>query len=145
MTIQIRVAEDGVLIPKSWLGDSVMIEVQREDDRITLVPVGSQARKTLVEIQTVLLELKPLLQKQYRVTTLGIFGSYARHEQRWDSDVDILIDYVQAPSLVKVVQLRDDLSERLGLKVDVVTMNGLRADIKDQVLSDVVYLWNAEA
>ncbi len=142
--MQMKVSEEGILLPKEWLGDTDMVEVLREGDRITILPVVPKVPKTLMEIQTILLELKSMLQEQYRVITLGIFGSYARNEQRPGSDVDILIDYVQAPSLVKVVQLRDYLSEKLGQNVDVVTVNGLRADIKEQVLSDVIYLWNAE-
>ena len=100
--------------------------------------------KTLPEIQAILLDLKSKIQDQYRVTRLGIFGSYARHEQHQDSDLDILIDYVKAPSLVRVVELRDLLSDRLSMKVDIVTVNGLRIDIKDDVLSDVIDLWNVE-
>jgi uncharacterized protein len=100
--------------------------------------------KSLLEIQTVLLDLKSKIQDQYRVTRLGIFGSYARHEEHQDSDLDILIDYVKAPSLVRVIELRDLLSDRLSMKVDIVTVNGLRVDIKDEVLSDVIDLWNVE-
>ena len=100
--------------------------------------------KTLPEIQAILLDLKSKIQDQYRVTRLGIFGSYARHEQHQDSDLDILIDYVKAPSLVRVVELGDSSSDRLSMKVDIVTVNGLRIDIKDDVLSDVIDLWNVE-
>jgi uncharacterized protein len=102
------------------------------------------APKTLAEIQAVLWDLKAKLTDYYRVVAIGIFGSYARNEQRGDSDVDILIDYVKAPSLIRLIELRDDLSDRLGMKVDVVTVNGLRAEIKHDVLSDVIYLWNVE-
>jgi uncharacterized protein len=108
-----------------------------------ILPIVSSTRH-LMEIQTVLLKLQPILRDRYRVTSLGIFGSYARNEQRSDSDVDILIDYIQPPSLVRVVELRDFLIDRLGIAVDVVTKNGLRSAIRDEVLSDVIYLWNAE-
>lgn len=99
--------------------------------------------KTLAEIQTVLWELKSRLKDYYRVVAIGIFGSYARNEQTSESDVDILIDYDQAPSLIRLIELRDDLSDRLGMKVDIITVNGLREEIKHNVLSDVIYLWNA--
>ena len=116
-----------------------MIQIEMPDNAVSI------ESKSLVEIQTILLEVKSRLQDYYRVATLGIFGSYARNEQHQNSDVDILIDYVKAPSLIKVIELRDYLSDRLNIKVDVVTVNGLRADIKEQVLSDVIYLWNVEA
>ena len=100
--------------------------------------------KKLSEIQAILFDLKSKIQDQYRVTRLGIFGSYARHEETQDSDLDILIYYIKAPSLVRVIELRDLLSDRLSMKVDIVTVNGLRVDIKDEVLSDVIDLWNVE-
>lgn len=96
--------------------------------------------KTLEEIKQTLRETKPLLQEQYRVTELGIFGSYARGEQTQTSDVDVLIDYDQAPTLFKLVELRDYLTEVIEMKVDVVTKNGLKSRIRERVLSEVVYI-----
>lgn len=96
--------------------------------------------KTLDDLKQILSQSKPLLQEQYRVTKLGIFGSYARGEQTTVSDVDILIDYEQAPTLFQLVELRDYLSERVGLKVDLVTKNGLKPRIQERILSEVIYL-----
>jgi uncharacterized protein len=96
--------------------------------------------KTLEEIKQTLRQTKPLLQEQYRVTQLGIFGSYARGEQTQTSDIDILIDYDQAPTLFKLVELRDYLAEVMGMKVDVVTKKGLKPRIQERVLAEVVYI-----
>jgi len=96
--------------------------------------------KTLEEIKQTLRETKPLLQEQYQVTELGIFGSYARGEQTETSDVDVLIDYDQAPTLFKLVELRDYLAEVIEMKVDVVTKNGLKPTIRERVLLEVVYI-----
>lgn len=82
--------------------------------------------KTFEEVKQQLLQIKPRLQQVYQVTELGIFGSYARQEQTETSDVDVLIG--------------DDLSNVLGMKVDVVTKNGLKPRIRERVLSEVVYL-----
>jgi uncharacterized protein len=96
--------------------------------------------KTLEEIKQILRQSKPLLQEQYQITQLGIFGSYARGEQTQESDVDVLIDYDRAPTLFKLVELRDYLSSAIGLKVDIVTQNGLKPRIRERVLSEVVYV-----
>lgn len=96
--------------------------------------------KTFEEVKQILIQVKPRLQQAYQVTELGIFGSYARQEQSETSDVDALIDYDQAPTLFKLVELREELSEVLGMKVDVVTQNGLKPRIRERVLSEVVYL-----
>lgn len=96
--------------------------------------------KTLAEIQKILQANLVTFREDYRVTSLGIFGSYARGEQSEDSDVDILIDYEKAPPLSKLVELRIVLSELTGLRVDLVTKNGLKPRIQEQVFADVIYL-----
>jgi uncharacterized protein len=96
--------------------------------------------KTLDEIKRLLSERKAWLCETYQITELGIFGSYARGEQTQDSDVDVLIDYEQAPTLFKLVNLRDYLKELTGVSVDVVTKNGLKPRMRARVLSEVIYL-----
>jgi uncharacterized protein len=88
----------------------------------------------------ILTQQKPSLLKTYRITEIGLFGSYARGEQRDDSDMDILIEYEKAPSLFTLVELRDYLSELFAMKVDVVTRNGLKPRIRERVLAEVIYL-----
>lgn len=94
--------------------------------------------KTLEEIKQILSERKSWLCETYQITELGIFGSYARGEQTQDSDVDVLIEYEQAPTLFAVVNLRDFLRDLIGLPVDVVTKNGLKPRIRDRVLAEVI-------
>jgi predicted nucleotidyltransferase len=69
-----------------------------------------------------------------------VFGSYARGVQTEASDVDILVDYEVAPTFVMLVELRDYLSEVFGLKVDIVTKNGLKPRIRDRVLAEAIYV-----
>ncbi|KYC43011.1 DNA polymerase beta [Scytonema hofmannii PCC 7110] len=96
--------------------------------------------KTLAEIEQILRQSKPILRENYQITQLGIFGSYVRGEQTENSDVDVLIDYEYAPTLFKLVEVRDYLSNLIGMKVDIVTKNGLKPRIREHVLSEVVYV-----
>ncbi len=96
--------------------------------------------KTLSDIEQILRQSKPLLRENYQITQLGIFGSYVRGEQTEDSDVDVLIDYEHAPTLFKLVEIHDYLSNIVGMKVDLVTKNGLKPRIRERVLSEVVYV-----
>ena len=55
-----------------------------------------------------------------------LFGSYARGEEREDSDVDILVDFDQENASVGLLQfchIMNELSDRLGHPVDLV-VNG---------------------
>jgi len=69
---------------------------------------------------------KPLLQEQYGVKTLGIFGSFVRGDQDKNSDIDILIGFNEPIGLLKFVALKYKLSELLGKDVDLVMQTALK-------------------
>lgn len=96
--------------------------------------------QSLAEITSILQQLKPIIKAKYQVHQLGVFGSYVRNEQTEDSDVDVLIDYVTPPSLMQLVDLEMYLSESLGIKVDLVTMNGLKPRYRERIMADLVYI-----
>lgn len=96
--------------------------------------------KTFDELRQVLLLQKQSLCEKYQITEIGIFGSYARGEETEASDIDILVDYETAPTFIMLVELRDYLSQLFGLKVDVITKNGLKPRIRDRVLAEAIYI-----
>lgn len=69
--------------------------------------------------------------EQYKVKEIGIFGSFVRGEQKKRSDVDILVDFAESP---------DFLEEILNKKVDLVRKPVIRKELRDQVLSEVIYV-----
>jgi len=96
--------------------------------------------KTLEEIKKGLCDQKPKLAEKYKVKEMGIFGSYVRGEQKPQSDVDVLIDFEEYPSLLEFIGIEEALSERLGVKVDLVMKTGLKPRIGKHILREVVYL-----
>ena len=58
--------------------------------------------------------------KDYNVLKVGIFGSFARGENTKGSDLDILVEFKDSPSLLTLIKLENQLSEILGIKVDLV-------------------------
>ncbi|MEB3174513.1 MAG: nucleotidyltransferase family protein, partial [Cyanobacteriota bacterium] len=93
--------------------------------------------KTLPEIQQWLTENKLGLQERYQVKSLGIFGSYVRQEQTEDSDVDILVEFVKTPSLLKFINLEHFLTDNLGVKVDLVHQSGLKPRLGERIMAEV--------
>ena len=73
--------------------------------------------------------------KRYSPSMVGIFGSYARNEQRESSDLDILVDPTPMTSLFDIGAIRRELKQLLGVKVDVLTPNALPDSFRSQVLS----------
>jgi predicted nucleotidyltransferase len=66
-----------------------------------------------------------------------VFGSVARAENREDSDVDMLVEFDRGQSLFDLVRLKEDLEDLLGVRVDVVTPNGLRY-LRERVLAEAL-------
>jgi len=95
--------------------------------------------RTKEEILTMLKEELPNLRKEYGVETLAVFGSYARGEQREDSDIDILVEFVETVDFIEFMRLEFHLSDILGVKVDLVTPDALRPIMRDDILESAVY------
>ena len=96
--------------------------------------------KTFDEIREILSQYKLIVQEKYQVKEIGIFGSYVRGEQNEDSDLDVLIDFEQAPSLLKFIELENYLSDTIGFKVDLVMKRVLKPRIAKNILAEVIYL-----
>lgn len=79
----------------------------------------------------------PIL-KKYRVTKAGIFGSYARGEQKKKSDVDILIEIGDWASLIDIAGLKVELQNNLKKKVDLVEYTLIRAELKKRILNEEI-------
>ena len=96
--------------------------------------------KSLTEIKQIIASQKPYLAKTYGVKEIGLFGSYVRHEQRTDSDIDILVELESPPriSLIGLVELEYYLSELLGTKVDIAVKKNLRKRIGQRILAEVI-------
>lgn len=92
----------------------------------------------LPDILSKLKQLLPLLSERYKVQTLGVFGSYVRQEQRADSDLDILVTFLETPSLLKFIELEYYLSDAFGVKVDLVMKDALKPAIGTQILKEVM-------
>lgn len=96
--------------------------------------------KTFNEIKEILSQSKPIIQEKYKVKEIGIFGSYVRGEQNEASDIDVLIDFEQAPSLLNFIELENYLSDTTGIKVDLVMRRVLKPTIGKNILAEVIYL-----
>lgn len=94
--------------------------------------------KTRADIIDIINEIKPELRSRFKVKNIGIFGSYARGEEKENSDVDILVE-LEEPLGLDLVELIYLLEERIGEKVDMVTSKSLRSEFEEDILKEVVF------
>jgi len=92
------------------------------------------------EILTVLKSLSEIVKKDYHAEIIGIFGSFARGEEKDTSDIDVLVEFDDDASLFDLVGLADFLEEQFHIKVDIVPIDTIREEIKEDVLKEAVYI-----
>ena len=97
-------------------------------------------RQRLQRYMDILRHQLPILRAKYHVRYLGVFGSYVQGNPKKTSDLDVLVDFTEAPSLFEFIQLESDLSALLGIKVDLVMKSTLKPLIGKHILSEVVNL-----
>jgi len=95
---------------------------------------------SLEEIKEVIEQHRAELKSQFHVEKIGVFGSYARCDQKKRSDVDFLLTFDKDISLFDHVDLTIYLKELMGRKVDVIKHDNLRPELRKYVLKDLVYL-----
>jgi predicted nucleotidyltransferase len=93
-------------------------------------------RKMIMQISSILKETLPYIKNKYGVEEMEIFGSYVREEDTANSDIDLLVSFSKAPSLIKFIELENYLSGLLGIKVDLVMKNSLKKNLRQNILSE---------
>lgn len=83
-----------------------------------------------------------LLMRQHGISKIGLFGSFARQEQKRGSDIDILIDFQKDKETFDNFMAICDLLDTIfkGYKVEVVTTSGLSPYIGPHILNSVEYV-----
>jgi predicted nucleotidyltransferase len=84
----------------------------------------------------------PELRAKYGVKTLGVFGSFVRDDATKKSDLDVLIEFEDGVriSLFGFVGIQNELSDLLGVQVDLGDKKMLRSPIKENILREVIFV-----
>jgi len=94
---------------------------------------------TKEDILRILTKDKPQLQKQFKVCKLALFGSYARADQRQDSDVNILVEV--DPSIgLEFVTLAERLEKSLKSSVDLVSSRAVSSHAFKLIEPELIYV-----
>lgn len=91
------------------------------------------------DLRTIRRRVAPVL-RRYGVRRAAVFGSVARGSARKTSDVDLVVE-VGSMGLFTFIGLKQDLEERLGNRVDLVTYRAIRPEMLDQILREQVMIY----
>jgi uncharacterized protein len=76
--------------------------------------------------------------KEFNPEKIGIFGSFARNENTPGSDLDILVKFKDGITLLQLIKLENSLSEKLNVKVDLVTEGAItNKKLKEYIQKDL--------
>ena|SRR5437016_4325831 len=77
--------------------------------------------------------------REFGVSELGVFGSFARDEQTEKSDVDVLVE-LEKHTFDAYMDLLFFLEDLFGRKVDLVMKDTIKPIIKNRILAETVYV-----
>lgn len=94
---------------------------------------------TLKSIISFLHEHKDELQRDYHVEQIGVFGSYAKHLEKEDSDIDFFVKFSQK-SYRNLTKLYSYFEKAFDTKVDIITEHkNMRPSLKREIERSIVY------
>ena len=96
--------------------------------------------KSLKEVTKKLEVLKPFLKSSFSVESIEVFGSYVRGEQTEKSDLDLLVTFSEPNDidLLKFIELRLLLKDKLGIDVDLIEKDAVKPRLKESIYSEAV-------
>lgn len=101
---------------------------------------GNNRKMTYKRCARILKKHKHDLQERYKISEIGIFGSFVRGAQKKNSDIDIIVEFNEVPGLLRFIQIENHLCTILNHKVDLVHKKALKHQLRDTILNEVIYL-----
>lgn len=91
------------------------------------------------EILKVLKENKNILQIKFKVKQIDLFSSFAREEQKENSDIDILVE--TEPKIEYILRIEEFLKSKLHKNVDVIRKHRfMRERFLQSIQKDIIYV-----
>jgi len=94
--------------------------------------------KTLEDILSILKTYQKELKDTLGITKIKIFGSYTENRQNKMSDLDIIVEFRELPGLIKLIKIEERLTNLLGVKVDLLTEEGISPYIREYIKDEKV-------
>lgn len=95
---------------------------------------------TTYQILSILRAKKAELQQKYRISELGIFGSYARGDFNEKSDIDILVDFDSRIDGFDYIRLAHELEDTFHQKIDMVSRKGIKPQYLPYVEKNLIHV-----
>ena len=72
---------------------------------------------------------------------IAVFGSYVKGEEKPESDIDVIVEFSDKKSLLELVRIERELSEILGIKVDLLTEKSISPYLIDGIKEEMEVIY----
>ena len=116
-------------------GHRLVLELERSSDYPPGLPDTPLGRRLRQRRRSIL-----ACAARHGASNIRVFGSTARGEDQPNSDVDLVVDLDRKTGLFALEALRRELSEILGVSVDVAPSDSLRSRVREEVEREAIPL-----
>jgi predicted nucleotidyltransferase len=140
-----KVKKNDLLV--AWLSDKLVYEVEDEDMALKALQVAEEKLNYIttpkLSKNNIINSIKSVLKNDGRVTSAWLFGSYARGEEKVNSDVDIMIELNNKKqySMFDVLDISFLLENKIRRKVDLVEKGYLKDFALQTATKDLVKIY----
>jgi predicted nucleotidyltransferase/plasmid maintenance system antidote protein VapI len=140
-----KVNENDLLV--AWLSDKLVYEVEDEDVALKALQAAEEKvhylTKPKPDKSSIINSIKFVLKKDGRVASAWLFGSYARGEEKLNSDIDIMIELNQHKqySMFDVLDISFLLENKIKKKVDIVEKGCLKEYALQTATKDMIKIY----
>lgn len=85
-------------------------------------------------------EVVSLYLKKHGAKKISVFGSFSREKQNDESDLDLIVEFTERKSLLEIIRIERELSEKLNIKVDLLTEKSISPYIFQSIKDELVVI-----
>jgi predicted nucleotidyltransferase len=140
-----KVKKNDLLV--AWLSDKLVYEVEDEDMALKALQVAEERVHYFTTPKpsksSIINSIKSVLKNDGRAASAWLFGSYARGEEKLNSDVDIMIELNQHKqySMFDMLDISFLLENKINRKVDLVEKGCLKDYALQTATNDLIKIY----
>ena len=142
---------DKNLLLKSWLSDRIVYEMKDEDFALEAIKLAEEKVAYLTLKAPTLDVIKPQLIEVFktdsRIRKGWVFGSVARNEADWKSDIDVMIqvDSSNTFGLFDLAEIQFQGEKSTGHKIDIVMEGAVKPFAVESVNNDRILIYEKKS
>lgn len=132
-----------------WLSDKLIYEIGADENAIRAMHLAEERIAYLalnkVDRKKVIKDIQQILANYKAVSKAWIFGSFARKDDDYQSDIDILIDVPKdrAFTLFDIAEIKELIQQKVQRKTDVVMLSAIKQSVNERIHADLQLIYEA--